>query len=87
MGLNLTRTRLQTNIGNSSLQQIPSKLLGTLGKIYTDRKGKEKPFSEEQKQAKRWTKTTFKIVDPSSDCESEIEEPISASRKKIWLQS
>ena len=73
MGLNLTRARLQTNVGNSLLQQIRSKMVGTMGKIYTDRKGKEKPFSKKQKQARRWTKTTFKIVDPSSDSESEIE--------------
>ena len=57
------------------------------------KKRKEKPFSGVQKQAKRVTKTT-EIADPtpstSRDCfdsESEMEEPISASRKKMKLES
>lgn len=57
------------------------------------KKRKGKQFSGVQKQAKRVTKTT-EIADPtpstSRDCfdsESEMEEPISASRKKMKLES
>lgn len=79
------------------LQQISFKMAGYKKKNVYRKKRKRKPFSGVQKQAKRQKKTT-EIVDPtpstSRDCsdtaESELEnmeEPISASRKKMKLQS
>jgi len=68
-------------------------MVGTKKKNVYRKKRKGKPFSGVQKQAKRVTKTT-EIADPtpstSRDCfdsESEMEEPISASRKKMKLES
>ena len=84
--------RSRPNVGNYC-QQISSKMVETKKKNVYREKRKEKPFSGVQKQAKRVTKTT-EIADPtpstSRDCfdsESEMEEPISASRKKMKLES
>jgi len=78
------------------LQLISFKMAGYKKKNVYRKKRKRKPFSGVPKQAKRQKKTT-EIVDPTpstsrdncsdTDIEFEMEEPISASRKKMKLQS